>query len=319
MKKSKVVTIIGGSGFVGRALVRHAVEAGYRVRVGCRYPQRAMALRVDGASFCRVNVATGKGVDDAVRDSDVVINLVGLLVECGSNTFQAAHVDGTAHIVAACERHGVQRYLHMSALGADVSSENSYARTKAEAEQKVIQSSLNWTIFRPSIIYGANDRFLCRFASLSALPLFFPVVAATTSFQPVWVEDVARAFVSSIVLRASSKQSVALAGPQVYSMMSFIEMILAQLDRQRKLLPLSSQLAMQIAKVMQLLPKPPLTLDQLILLQQDNVVTGDPFPDWLHAPTALEQQIPIILGGDDALRLQHYCDQARYDVSVRMK
>jgi len=320
MNKSKIVTIIGGSGFVGRAMIRRAVAAGYQVRVGCRHPQRAAALRVDGATFCQANVATGKGVGDAVRGSDMVINLVGLLFERGSNTFQAAHVDGTARIVAACEQHGVGRYLHMSALGADVASESAYARTKAEAELRVEHSSLDWTIFRPSVIYGANDGFLCRFAALSALAPVFPVIAAQTRFQPVWVEDVARAFVDSLVLRASSKQHIALAGPKVYSMLTLIEMTMAQLGRQRLLLSVPSPLDKLMSMVMQLLPTPLLTPDQLILLQQDNVVEeGEAFPDWLPAPALLEQQMPIVLGGDESSRLQRYLDRARHEASVRME
>jgi len=319
MNKSKLVTIIGGSGFVGRAIIRQAVAAGYSVRVGCRHPQRAAALQVDGAKFCRANVATGKGVEDAVHGADIVINLVGLLFERGRNSFQAAHVDGTARIIAACSKHGVSRYLHMSALGADVASDSDYARTKGEAEALVEASNLDWTVFRPSVIYGANDSFLCRFAALSALAPVFPVIAAETLLQPVWVEDVARAFVSSIALRASRKQRIALAGPTAYTMMTLIEMTMAQLDRQRLLLPVPAPIAQLMAMVMQLLPTPLLTPDQLILLQQDSVVAEGCFPDWLAAPMALEQQMPIILGGDESSRLQVYLDRSRHEASVRME
>ncbi|MDQ6964893.1 MAG: complex I NDUFA9 subunit family protein [Mariprofundales bacterium] len=319
MNRGKVVTIIGGSGFVGRSLVRQAVAAGYSVRVGCRHPQRAASLRVDGATFRQVDVATGRGVDDAVRGSTAVINLVGLLFESGRNSFHAAHVDGTERVVAACESHGVARYLHMSALGADVKSASDYARTKGEAEAVVAQSDLDWTIFRPSVIYGVHDSFLCRFAALSALAPIFPVIAAEMRLQPVWVEDVARAFVESIGHRRGCRERIDLAGPKIYSMLTLVEMTMAHLGRKRLLLPLPTVVEKVMAMVMQLLPTPLLTPDQLIMLQQDSVVDGDPLPDWLPAPMALEQQLPLILGGDESSRLQLYLDRSRQEASIKME
>jgi len=319
MGKNKLVTIIGGSGFVGRAIMRQAIAAGYCVRIVCRHPQRAAALRVDGATIHQANVVTGRGIEDALRDSTVVINLVGLLFERGCNTFQATHVDGTARIIAACTKLGIKRYLHMSALGADLASQSGYARSKAEAELIVKKSDLNWTIFRPSVIYGANDNFLCRFAALASWLPLFPVIAAQSALQPVWIEDVARAFVSSIALRASNKQSVVLAGPKSYSVITLIKMTMEQLGRRRKLLPISPPMDRLMAKAMQLLPHPILTLDQLTLLQQDNVTQEDPFPSWLAPPTPLTKQMPIILGGNDPVQMQRHLDKARYDVSMQME
>ncbi|MDX8409181.1 MAG: complex I NDUFA9 subunit family protein [Mariprofundales bacterium] len=316
MRKQQTIAIIGGSGFVGRALVRQSIAAGYRVQVGCRHPQRVAHLQVDGAELRRVNIATGSGVAQAVQGADIVVNLVGLLFEHGSNTFQAAHIDGTAALLKACQDAGIKRFIQMSALGADIHSESIYARSKAQAEALVRQSGLQWTIFRPSVIYGNKDSFLCRFKALSALGPIFPVVAPETKLQPVWIEDVTRAFTLSYSDRTTANQTYALAGNDAYSMMEIIKMITEQLGRKRLLLPLPNLAAKAMAMGMQLLPTPLLTPDQLILLQKDNVVAdGEPFPARLGQPQPFTTMLPLILSRDEVDRLQDYLDAARRQVS----
>ncbi len=316
MRKHQTIAIIGGSGFVGRALVRQSIAAGYHVQVGCRHPQRVAHLQVDGAELRRVNIATGSGVAKAVQGADIVINLVGLLFEHGTNTFQAAHVDGTATLLKACQDAGIQRFIQMSALGADIDSKSMYARSKAQAENLVRQSGLEWTIFRPSVIYGSKDSFLCRFKALSALIPIFPVVAPETRLQPVWVEDVARAFTHSYHDRHTIHQTYSLAGNKAYSMMEIIKMITGQLGRQRLLLPLPSLAAKAMAMGMQLLPTPLLTPDQLILLQKDNVVAdGEAFPAIFGQPQPFTTMLPLILSPDEVNQLQDYLDAARRQVS----
>ncbi|MDX8401701.1 MAG: NAD(P)H-binding protein, partial [Mariprofundaceae bacterium] len=203
---SRHISIIGGSGFVGRAVVDEAVRRGHRVTVACRHPERARDLIVDGVRLVKADVIDGKGLDEAVAGADCVIYLVGLLFEKGRDTFEAAHVHGVEHAMAACKRSGIRRWLQMSALGAGSVPASRYACTKGEAETRVRQSGLDWTIFRPSVIYGANDSFFVRFKQMGRFAPVIPVIAGDTRFQPVWVQDVARAFVDAAERRRTIGQ-----------------------------------------------------------------------------------------------------------------
>lgn len=292
----KQISIIGGSGFVGRAIARQAIEQGYDVTIACRHPERARDLLLHGIRLLKADVCSGRGLDEAVQGASCVINLVGLLFERGPQTFSAAHIHGTEHLLAACERAGIKQYIHMSALGADLGSQSNYARTKAEAEQRVRTSQLKWTIMRPSIIYGAQDSFFNRFRSLFALTPIAPLIAGDTRFQPVWVEDVARAFVSCTGKRVVKGKVYELCGPQIYSLRDMTEMMLQELGWKRLLIDVPKPIAGLMAKVMQFLPTPPLTPDQLILLKQDNVATGkEAFPAIFGKPAALVDVLPSCL------------------------
>ncbi|MDX8391219.1 MAG: complex I NDUFA9 subunit family protein [Mariprofundaceae bacterium] len=308
---SKHICIVGGSGFVGRAIAQQAVERHYRVTIACRHPERARDMQVKGMRLVKADICSGRGLDEAIQDSDCVINLVGLLFERGAQNFSAAHVHGTEHLLAACERANVQQYLHMSALGADLGSLSNYARSKAEAEQRVRQTQLAWTIMRPSIIYGEHDSFFNRFRSLYAAAPVAPLIGADTRFQPVWVEDVARAFVASIGNRDVQGQIFELGGPDIYSLRQLIEMMLAELGWQRLLLPAPAFVASLMARVMQFLPTPPLTPDQLILLKQDNVLHDTSFPAIFGQPAALSETLPAVLKPDAATVLQQRLDDDR--------
>lgn len=308
---TKRVSIIGGSGFVGRAIVRQATQAGYKVTVACRHPERARALLVEGVRLVKADITTGVGLDEAVSGADVVINLVGLLFERGHQTFAAAHTEGASNILSACERAGVSRYLHMSALGADAGSPSSYARTKAAAEGTVRSSSFEWTIFRPSVIYGAGDSFFNKFKKLSALGPVLPVIAGETKFQPVWVEDVARAFVMAMDNRHTVGQVYELAGPQAYTFKELLAMLMDVLGRKRLLLPVPAFAAKIMAVFMSILPTPLLTLDQLKLLAHDNVVDGDEsYPAIFGEAARVEAVLPGFIEGP-ATRLQKMLDDSR--------
>ncbi len=289
------VCIIGGSGFVGRAIVHEAIQHGHQVTVACRHPERARDLAVEGAQLMRADVVDGRGLDEVVADADTVIYLVGLLFEKGRYSFEAAHVHGVEHVLAACKRAGVKQYLHMSALGAGHIPASAYARTKGEAEGFVRQSSLNWTTFRPSIIYGAGDNFFNQFKKMSKSLPILPVISGATRFQPVWVQDVARAFVSSIGNRHVAGKTFELGGPQSYSFRELLELLMAELGRKRLLLPVPDFAARLMASLMQFLPTPPLTPDQLILLRHDNVVDGEAFPAEFGEPAALELVLPTYI------------------------
>ncbi|MFQ5518441.1 MAG: complex I NDUFA9 subunit family protein [Mariprofundus sp.] len=305
------VCIIGGSGFVGRSIVGQAIAAGHKVTVACRHPERARDLLVKGATLARVDVAAGSGIHEAVADQDVVIYLVGLLFEKGGQNFQAAHVNGVASVLAACKQAGVGRYLHMSALGAGSVAESSYASTKAEAEALVKASGLAWTIFRPSIIYGAGDNFFNQFKAMSAMLPVLPVISGGTRFQPVWVEDVARAFVASIDNRHVSGQSFDLGGPAQYSFQELLALMLSELDRERLLIPVPGFAAKLMAVFTAILPTPPITLDQLKLLGHDNIVEGDAFPTEFGEAAALEQVLPTYICASKAEILQQSFDASR--------
>ncbi len=307
----KRVCIIGGSGFVGRAIVDQAVAAGHQVTVACRHPERARDLLVKGTSLAKADVTDGHGIDDAVSGHDVVIYLVGLLFERGRQNFSAAHVEGVSRVLDACKRAGVQQYLHMSALGAGRVPESDYAATKAAAEAQVSESGLNWTIFRPSIIYGRGDNFFNQFEQMSAMLPVLPVISAQTRFQPVWVEDVARAFIVSISNLHVSGQIYELGGPEAYSFQQLLELLMQTLGRSRTLIPVPGIAAKLMAIVSSLLPTPPITPDQLKLLAHDNVIDGEPFPAMFGEPAAVEQILPGYIGTDRTEILQHQYDESR--------
>jgi len=293
---SKQISIIGGSGFVGRAIARQAIEQGFSVTIACRHPERARDLLIHGVRLVKADVCSGRGLDEAVQGATCVINLVGLLFERGPQNFAAAHVHGTEHLLAACERAGTKQYIHMSALGADLGSLSCYAHTKAEAEQRVRTSKLKWSIMRPSIIYGAQDSFFNRFRELFALAPVAPLIGGNTRFQPVWIEDVARAFVSCVGRRGVNGKIYELCGPEVYSLRELTEMMLQELGWKRLLIDVPQPVAGIMARLMQLLPTPPLTRDQLILLKHDNVASSkNAFPAIFGKPAALADILPACL------------------------
>jgi len=305
------ICIVGGSGFVGRAIAHAARKQGYHVTVACRHPEKARDMLVSGIRMVRADVVSGRGLDEAVADAGCVINLVGLLFEKGRYTFDAAHVHGAEKILTACKRAGVRQCLHMSALGADPNSTSAYSRTKATAEARVRQSHMEWTIFRPSIIYGAGDAFFNRFRQLTDSVPVLPVIEANTRFQPVWVEDVARAFVAAAGNRHARGKTYELGGPRSYSFRELLEMMLCLLNRKCLLISVPGPAARLMALCMQWLPSPPLTPDQLILLKHDNVVSGVAFPEEFGKPAALEDILPTYLTDNRAIRLQQRLDHNR--------
>jgi len=305
------VCIIGGSGFVGRSIVRQAIRAGHHVTVACRHPEKARALIVEGVRLVKADVSDGRGLDDAVANADCVINLVGLLFERGRYDFDTVHVHGTEHVLAACKRHHVKQYLHMSALGAGKVPASAYSRTKGAAEGYVRQSGLAWTLIRPSIIYGAGDSFFSKFKAMSAMMPVLPVIQAETRFQPIWVEDVARVFVQSIGNRHVHEQTYTLAGPKAYRFIELMELLMSVLQRKRLLLPVPYAAAKVLTMLSRLLPNPLLTADQLLLLQHDNVASGEAFPSQFGQTAQLESILPSYITANQIERLQGQLDYCR--------
>ncbi|MDX8383074.1 MAG: complex I NDUFA9 subunit family protein [Ghiorsea sp.] len=310
---AKRVCIIGGTGFVGRSIVRQALDAGHDVVVTTRHPARARHLLVQGTQIYKANICTGKGLAEAVQGCDVVINLVGLLFERGRNTFSAAHQQGAEHVIQACKDAKVTQLLHMSALfDAQSTQASAYAETKHAAEALVKQSGLDWTIFRPSLIFGAQDSFLMRFKALSSLGAVLPVIAGKTKFQPIWVEDVARAFVASIGNAQVSQSAYTLAGDKAYSFKALLELWMEALGRTRLFLPVPNLAASMLAVVSKAMPTPLLTADQLTLLQYDNIVSkGEAFPSIFGDTSSFESLLPCLATGGQAQQLQDTLDCAR--------
>jgi uncharacterized protein YbjT (DUF2867 family) len=296
----QVVTVFGGSGFIGRHLVRKLASNGAEVRVAVRDIEAAQFLKPAGNVGqivpWQTDINVPAQVATAVAGADVVVNLVGVLYERGKRTFQRMHVDAAADVAAAARAAGVKRFIHMSALGADAGSDAAYAQSKAAGEQAASSAFPGATIFRPSVVFGPEDSFFNMFAGLMRFMPVMPVIGAPAmprisfggddlvsidffgdggcKFQPVFVGDVAAAMVHAIDDPASSGETYELGGPRVYSFKQIMELLLAVTERKRTLVPVPLGVAEVEAMFLQWLPKPLLTPDQVKLMQTDNVVSG---------------------------------------------
>jgi len=299
---ARVATIFGGSGFIGRYLVQRLARRGWVIRAAVRDPEGALFLRPMGhvgqITPIAVNVRDDASVAAAVAGADAVVNLVGILYERGAQTFQAVHVDGARRVAAAAKAAGVQRFVHVSALGADSASPSEYARTKAAGEEAVRAAFPEAAIARPSVVFGPEDDFFNRFAAMARFLPALPLIGGgETKFQPVYVGDVADALAKMVEDPATAGRTYELGGPQVYSFKELMELLLREIGRKRFLVPLPFSLARLQAAVLERLPKPPLTRDQLELLKRDNVVSGKmpTLADLGIAPTAVEVILPTYL------------------------
>ncbi|MEQ9814347.1 MAG: complex I NDUFA9 subunit family protein [Azospirillaceae bacterium] len=276
--QAMTVTIFGGSGFIGRYIVQQLARRGHRVIVAARHPDRALFLKPLGTVgqiepvFC--NVRDDLLVEAALRQADIVINLVAILHESGRQTFQAVHVEAAERIARLAARNGASRLIHVSAIGADPAAQSHYARTKGEAEQAVLAAFPDATILRPSIVFGPEDAFFNRFAGMARYSPFLPLIGGgRTRFQPVYVGDVADAAMAALDDRASRGRTYELGGPQVFTFRELMRFILKETRRKRLLLPIPWWLARIQGAVLGLLPNPLLTSDQVRLLRRDNVVS----------------------------------------------
>lgn len=274
-----LVTIFGGSGFVGRHTVRALAKRGYRIRVAVRRPDLAGHLQplgnVGQISFVQANLRYRKSVDHAVEGADHVINCVGILFESGRNTFDAVQEFG-ARAVAEAARNVGAGLTHLSAIGADADAESVYARTKGRAEQAVLSTVPGAVVLRPSIVFGPEDGFFNKFAEMSRFSPFLPLVGGGhTLFQPVYVADVAEAIARSVDGKLAAGSVYELGGPEVLSFRACLERMLKTIDRERVLLPLPFGLASLVGTASSFVPfiTPPLTADQVVLLRSDNVVS----------------------------------------------
>lgn len=289
-----LVTLFGGSGFIGRYAARQLVAAGWRVRVAVRRPNLAGDVRLAGApgwvDLVQANVRDKASVAAAIDGADAVVNLVGILFERGRQNFASTQLEGAANIAQACSDAGIARLVHVSAIGADTGSASSYARTKGQAEQSVLAILPGAVILRPSIVFGPEDDFFNRFAAMAAHPLssflpFLPAIGGgATRVQPVYAGDVADAIAVAVSKPDIAGSIFELGGPSTYSFKEIYDFICEVIDRQRYALPLPFFIARMIGLTFGTLFRyvwplstgifggPPITGDQVEMLKTDNVV-----------------------------------------------
>ena len=272
-----LVTVYGGSGFLGRHVVRALAKRNYRIRVAVRRPELAGFLqplgRVGQIHAVQTNLRHARSVETAARDAQVLINLVGILYERGRQRFDAVHTYGAEQVALAANAHGA-RMVHVSAIGADPNSPSAYGRSKANAEQLVIAAQPSTTIMRPSIIFGPEDDFFNRFAALARISPMLPLIGGgLTRFQPVFVGDVATAIADAVDGKTRPGTIYELGGPDVRTFKELMQFVLTTIERKRLLVSLPFLVARMQAVFLQYLPKPLLTPDQVELLRSDNLVS----------------------------------------------
>jgi len=273
-----LVTVFGGSGFLGRNVVRALCKRDYRIRVAVRRPELAVHLQPAGKvgqiHAVQANLRHPASVEAAMRDSDVVVNLTGILTEGGAQTFDAVQAKGAGTVAKAAAAIGA-RMVHVSAIGADANSPSGYGRSKAAGEQAVLAALPLAVILRPSLLFGPEDQFTNRFAALARLAPALPLVGGgTTKMQPVYVGDVAAAIADAVDGKAKAGATYELGCPEVLTFREIIELILEITDRKRMLVPLPFGLAKLQSYFLQFAPGAlKLTPDQVELLRTDNVVS----------------------------------------------
>lgn len=272
-----LVTVFGGSGFIGRHVIRALAKRDFRIRAAVRRPDLAGHLqplgRVGQIMPMQANVRFADSVAAATRDAQVVVNLVGILAPGGAQTFDAVQAEGAAAIAQAAAAEGA-RLVHVSAIGANENSESAYARTKAAGEKAVFAAVPAATVLRPSVVFGPDDQFTNRFAALARMLPVLPLIGGgTTKLQPVFVGDVATAIADAIEGKARPGSTYELGGPDVLTLREVQEYVLKTIERERLLVPLPFALARFKAMFLQFAPGPlKLTPDQVELLRSDNVV-----------------------------------------------
>jgi NADH dehydrogenase len=278
ISNTTLITIYGGSGFIGRHVVRALAKTGARMRVAVRRPDLAGHLQPLGGVGQIVPVQANVRFPDSLaapaQGADAVINLVGILAPSGKQTFKAVQDEGARHVAEAAHGAGAKVLVHMSAIGADASSPSVYARTKAAGEAAVKEVFPQAVILRPSVVFGPEDEFFNRFAALARISPALPLIGGgRTRFQPVFAGDVAKAVIAALTGKAQDGTVYELGGPEILDLREVMKRVLAYTMRKRWLVNLPFPLAKLQGAVLQLLPNPPLTLDQVRLLEKDNVVS----------------------------------------------
>jgi NADH dehydrogenase len=275
----KLVTIFGGDGFVGLQVVQELAQLGYRIRVAVRRPDLADRTKplgnVGQVQPVQANIRNYASVERAVSGADIVINLVGIKHQSGKQTFEAVHIEGAANIAKAATNAGAKILVHMSALGADKNSLSISSKSKAQGEEEVLKAFPKATIMRPSIIFGIDDGFFNLFGALAAISPILPIVGKDTKFQPIFVGDVAKAI--CLAAEGKTKQGVIyeLGGDEVENMHQLMGRVKKETKRNVFLLSVPFWFAKTKAFFLQILPSPLLTVDQVVQLSNDNIVSSE--------------------------------------------
>ena len=314
---NSLITVFGGTGFLGRHTVRALARAGFRVRVAVRYPNQGFFLppmgHVGQIALVKCNVREPDEVAAAARGAEAIVNLTGILYQRGEQSFEAVHVAAAEAIANAAREAGATSLVHVSSIGADKDAESSYAASKGEGERRVREAFPNAVILRPSLVFGSEDQFFNRFASLARVLPFLPLIGGGhTKFQPVFVGDVANAVVQGVTDPAARGKTFELGGPTVYSFKELMQFILRETCRKRLLVPVPFFAATIKAIFLQFMPSPLLTPDQVTLLKSDNVVTGnDTLATLGIVPTSVEAEVPTYIW--------RFRPKGQYDELVRDK
>jgi len=277
--QGQLATVFGASGFIGRNIVQVLAARGFRVNAVCRDAEHAKFLKPMGTvgqvTPMRADVTDAAAVARAVAGADIVVNLIGILYQSGRNTFEAVQATAPGTIAKAAAAAGAHAMVHVSAIGADADSRSAYARSKAAGEAAVRAAFPTATILRPSIVFGPDDSFFNRFAAMAQVMPVLPLIGGgVTKFQPVYVDDVADATMAALDRSDAAGNTYELGGPTVYTFRQLLELMLVEIRRKRMLVSMPFWLASLQAAVLELLPVPPMTRDQIELLKSDNVVSG---------------------------------------------
>jgi uncharacterized protein YbjT (DUF2867 family) len=300
--RNRRTAVLGGSGFIGRYIVQRLAARGDVIPVGCRHAEEAKFLKPlgDVGQIATLNLTIGDEqiLPAFLAGNGALVNCVGILRESGSQTFDRVHHTGPARLARLAREAGIERFVHISAIGADSRSSSAYARTKAAGEAAVRDAFPTVTILRPSVVFGAEDQFFNRFAAMATISPVLPLIGGGhTRFQPVYVGDVADAVMKCLDDPTTAGRTYELGGPKVYTFRELIELVLGEIRRKRSLVDLPFGLAAVQARLMSILPNPPLTPDQVELLKRDNVVSSGALT--LAAlgitPTAVEGVLPSYL------------------------
>ncbi len=301
MATRNVATVFGGSGFIGRYVVKRLAARGYIVRVAVRYPESALFLKTMGGVGQIVplsaSITDEAAVARAVEGAEIVVNAVGILAESRAGDFQRIQAEGAGRIARLAAASGVRKLVQISALGASAASDSSYATSKSAGEAAVLAAFPQATILRPSVVFGPEDQFFNRFAGMARMLPFMPVVAGETKFQPVYVGDVADAVMAALDRADAAGRVFELGGPRALSMRDILGYILKETGRDRRLVNMPICVLRMQASVLEKLPGRLLTRDQLKLLARDNVVTpGSPgLAELGLVPTPIELVVPTYL------------------------
>jgi NADH dehydrogenase len=314
VEAGRLATVFGGSGFLGRHVVRALAGDGWRVRVACRRPDLAFHLQPLGGPgqivAVQANLRNPDSVAAALRGAEAAVNLVGILAEGGAQKFAALHTEGARTAAEAAHAAGITNFVHISAIGANAESASAYARTKAAGEAAVLAAVPSAVILRPSVMFGPEDDFFNRFATMARYFPVIPVVGGDTKFQPVYVGDVAKAVALALAGEAKPGVIYELGGPEAKSFAELVDYVLEVTERKRRVAKLSFGIGKLMASVTQTLARLSLglfpkllsmTTDQVELLRHDNVVSSAATEDGRTleglgiAPQSVEAVVPTYL------------------------